>query len=107
MTRGKDVQAMSAPSEPMVAVRGERKRRRRRIRVSRDGLSTLAFLLPLLLVFGVSVVILLRVIPGPHSEQDYLVAGGVATFVTMLALFVVLITTWVKAPNVFYRKPKG
>jgi multiple sugar transport system permease protein len=37
----------------MVAVRGERKRRRRRIRVSRDGLSTLAFLLPLLLVFGV------------------------------------------------------
>ena len=44
---------MSAPSEPMVAVRGERKRRRRRIRVSRDGLSTLAFLLPLLLVFGV------------------------------------------------------
>src|ERR1035437_4365657 len=43
---------MSAPSEPTVAGRGKLERRRRRIRVSRDGLSTLAFLLPLLLVFG-------------------------------------------------------
>lgn len=71
------------------------------------GLRVFILSVALLLVFGVSVVILLRVIPGPHSEQDYLVAGGVATFVTMLALFVVLITTWVKAPNVFYRKRKG
>jgi multisubunit Na+/H+ antiporter MnhF subunit len=68
------------------------------------GLRVLILSLALLLVFAASVVILLRVIPGPHTEQDFLVAGGVATFVTMLALFVVLITTWVKAPNVFYRK---
>ena len=68
------------------------------------GLRVLILSLALLLVFAASVVILLRVIPGPHTEQDYLVAGGVATFVTMLALFVVLITTWVKASDVFYRK---
>src|ERR1035437_882125 len=53
MTRRKaDAPAMSSQAEPRVAVRGERKRRRRRIRVSRDGLSTLLFLLPLLLIFG-------------------------------------------------------
>ena len=59
------------------------------------------------MIFGSSVAILLRVLPGPHTEKDYLIAGGIATLVTMLALFIVLITTWVKAPNVFYRKRKG
>jgi multiple sugar transport system permease protein len=43
---------MSAPSGSTVAVRGKLERRRRRTRVSRDGLSTLVFLLPLLLIFG-------------------------------------------------------
>ena len=43
---------MSSPAERRVAAGGERKRRRPRIRVSRDGLSTLAFLLPMLLIFG-------------------------------------------------------
>ena len=70
------------------------------------GLRVLILTVALLLVFGVSVTVLLQVIPGPHTEKDYLVAGGIATFATMFALFVVLITTWVKAPNVFYRKPK-
>ena len=71
------------------------------------GLRVLILSLALSLVFAASVAILLRVIPGPHTEQDYLVAGGVATFVTMMALFVVLTTTWVKAPDVFYRKRNG
>ena len=43
---------MSAPSESTVAVRGKLQHRRRRVRVSKDGLITLLFLLPLLLVFG-------------------------------------------------------
>jgi multiple sugar transport system permease protein len=43
---------MSSPSGSTVAVRGKLERRRSRIRVSRNGLSTLVFLLPLLLVFG-------------------------------------------------------
>jgi hypothetical protein len=70
------------------------------------GLRVLILAVALLLVFGVSAAVLLQVIPSPHTEMDYLVAGGIATFATMLVLFVVLITTWVKAPNVFYRKPK-
>jgi multiple sugar transport system permease protein len=43
---------MSAPSESTVAVRGKLQHRRRRVRVSKDGLITLLFLLPLLVVFG-------------------------------------------------------
>ncbi|HEX7544900.1 MAG TPA: sugar ABC transporter permease [Candidatus Limnocylindrales bacterium] len=43
---------MSSPAVRTVAAVGERTRRRPRIRVSRDGLSTLAFLLPMLLIFG-------------------------------------------------------
>lgn len=42
---------MSSPAEPTAAARG--RHRQRLIRVSRDGLSTLVFLLPLLIVFGV------------------------------------------------------
>jgi multiple sugar transport system permease protein len=44
---------MSSRAEPTSAASGSRKRRTRRPWLSRDGLSTLAFLLPLLLVFGV------------------------------------------------------
>ncbi len=69
-------------------------------------LRVLILAVALLLVFGVSVTILLAIIPGPHTEKDFLVAGGVATLVTMLTLFFVIITTWVKVPNVFYRKRK-
>jgi uncharacterized BrkB/YihY/UPF0761 family membrane protein len=71
------------------------------------GLRVLILTVALLMVFGASVAILLRILPSPHTETDYLIAGGIATFVIMLALFIVLITTWVKAPNVFYRKRKG
>ena len=43
---------MSSPAERTVAANGERSRRRLRVRVSRDGLSTLLFLLPVLVIFG-------------------------------------------------------
>src|SRR5271157_5006228 len=43
---------MSARVEPIVAASGVRKRRVALTWVSRDGLSTLAFLLPLLVIFG-------------------------------------------------------
>jgi len=41
---------MSSPAEPTAAARG--RRRSRSIKIDRDGLSTLVFLLPLLVVFG-------------------------------------------------------
>src|SRR5664280_1572916 len=43
---------MNPPAEPMVATSRNKKRRRPLGLVSRDGLSTLVFLLPLLVIFG-------------------------------------------------------
>ena len=56
------------------------------------------------IVFCVAAAVMLKVVPGPHSARDYLVIGASATMVSMGALFVVLITGFVKTPNVFYKK---
>ncbi len=45
------------------------------------------------LLFGLTVALLLYVIPGPRKSTDYLVIGAVATFVCLLLLFVILIST--------------
>jgi hypothetical protein len=58
----------------------------------------------ILLVFAVVVTVLLRVMPGPLRQMDYLVIGAVATFASMLLLFLILTTTWIKSPNTFYKK---
>jgi len=58
------------------------------------------------LVFASVAAILGRVMPKPLKDTDYLVIGAVATFVALLALFTVLITTWVKAPDVFFKRRK-
>ncbi len=57
----------------------------------------------LLLTFTIVAAILLRLMPGPLKETDYLVVGGVATMVSMLALFVALITTTLKSPDPFFK----
>ena len=50
------------------------------------------------IVFVVTLAVGLRLLPGPHSETDYLVVGSVATFLCLGVLFAVLITTWIKKP---------
>ena len=57
-----------------------------------------------IVIFAAVAAILLQVIPGPHESTDYLVIGTLATFVSLLVLFVVLIKTWVKVPDLFGRK---
>ena len=57
------------------------------------------------IVFAVTVAIGLKILPEPHSETDYLVVGSVATFLSLGVLFAVLITTWIKTPEVFFKKP--
>ena len=69
-------------------------------------LRILILCLALLFIFGASVAVLMRVLPGPHTEMDYLVIGAVATFATLLALFLALITTWVKSPDIFFKRRK-
>jgi hypothetical protein len=55
-------------------------------------------------VFASAVLILLRAMPGPYKPLDYVVIGAIATFASMLTLFVVLITTWAKPGGVIFRK---
>ncbi len=57
---------------------------------------TLWLALGLLVVFALTVVVLLTVMPGPHKATDYLVIGAVATLLCLLLLFVVLINTVAK-----------
>jgi cytochrome c oxidase assembly factor CtaG len=68
------------------------------------GLRILGLFVAVLMVFGVVVAIGLRLLPGPHTETDYLVVGSVATFIALGVLFVVLITSYVKSPDVFFKR---
>ena len=56
------------------------------------------------IAFVVTVAIGLRLLPGPHSETDYLVVGSIATFLSLGVLFAVLITTWIRSSEVFFKK---
>lgn len=56
------------------------------------------------IVFCITLAIGLKLLPGPHTETDYLVVGSVATFLCLGVLFAVLITTWIRTPNVFFKK---
>ena len=68
------------------------------------GLRVLGLFAAILLVFAVVVAIGLQLLPSPHSETDYLVVGSVATFIALGVLFVVLITSYVKSPDVFFKR---
>jgi len=68
------------------------------------GLRVLGLIAAVLVVFGTVVAIGLRLLPEPHSETDYLVIGSVATFIALGVLFVVLITSYVKSPEVFFKR---
>jgi predicted outer membrane lipoprotein len=57
-------------------------------------------------VFVVVAAILLRLMPAPLRESDYLVIGSVATLVSLLALFVVLVSTSMKSSDIFFKKRK-
>lgn len=54
--------------------------------------------------FTISSLLLTRSIPPPLASADFLVAGAVATFVTLGVLFVIVITTYIRDPDTFYRK---
>lgn len=67
---------------------------------------TLILALGLIAVFGVTVGVLLNVMPGPHKPTDYLVIGAVATLLCLLLLFIVLINTMAKRPSAPYKGQK-
>jgi len=57
-----------------------------------------------LIVFGVVGAILLRVLPGPHRSTDFFVIGTVSTLAALGALFVAVITGWLKSRDIFYKR---
>ena len=60
----------------------------------------------ILAIFGVTVAVLMQLMPGPHKETDYLVIGGVATLVSLLAVFVVMASTVYRSSDTFFKKRK-
>lgn len=58
----------------------------------------------IVVVFGVTVAVALQVVPGPHSETDYLVIGSVATLLALVVVFVVLMVTSPKAGGLFFKR---
>ena len=58
-------------------------------------------------LFGGVALGMLLALPRPHTSTDYMIAGGLATMVTMLALFGVLLSTQSKVADSFFkRRPK-
>ena len=57
-------------------------------------------------VFGVAALVMLQLMPAPLKDSDYLVIGSVATLVSLLVMFLVLIATRLKSPDLFFKKRK-
>jgi uncharacterized membrane protein len=57
-------------------------------------------------LFGISTVVLTQVLPGPHTERDYFIIGCLSTLVALFVLFLILISTWLKTPNPFFKRRK-
>jgi Na+/melibiose symporter-like transporter len=58
-------------------------------------------------LFGISTFALIQLLPGPHSERDYFIIGCLATLISLFAMFLILIKTWIKAPNLFGKRRKA
>lgn len=57
-------------------------------------------------VFGVAALVMTRLMPAPLKDSDYLVIGSVATLVSLLVMFLVLVSTRLKSPDLFFKKRK-
>ena len=55
----------------------------------------------IVVVFALCVVGLLQIIRGPHTPLDYLVIGSLATLVTLVILFAIVVGI---APGTFFRR---
>jgi len=49
---------------------------------------------------------MLAIMPAPLKDSDYLVIGSVATLVSLLVMFLVLVATRLKSPDLFFKKRK-
>ncbi|MBZ5636079.1 MAG: hypothetical protein LAO55_23370 [Acidobacteriia bacterium] len=57
-------------------------------------------------VFAVAAAVMVAIMPAPLKDSDYLVIGSIATLVSLLVMFLVLIATRLKSPDPFFKKRK-
>ena len=57
-------------------------------------------------LFGISITVLTQLLPGPHTERDYFIIGCLSTLVSLFVLFLIVISTWLKTPNPFFKRRK-
>jgi len=55
-------------------------------------------------VFVVIAAVMMRFMPAPLKESDYVVIGSVATLMALGAVFLVLVSTTLKSTDVFFKK---
>jgi amino acid transporter len=55
-------------------------------------------------VFAVAAAVIVAIMPSPLKDTDYLVIGSIATLVSLLVMFLVLIATRLKSPDPFLKK---
>jgi hypothetical protein len=67
---------------------------------------TISLTLALVFIFAAVAGIMLKVMPAPLKDSDYLIIGSVATMVSLLLLFVLLIATSGRASTVFFKRRK-
>ena len=59
-----------------------------------------------LCVFGVAAAVMVQFMPPPLKDTDYLVIGSVATLAALLVMFLALLATRLKSPDMFFKKRK-
>jgi hypothetical protein len=67
---------------------------------------TLVLVSGVLCVFVVVAAIMLKVMPAPLKDSDFLVIGSVATLVSLLTLFFGLVSTSLKSSDTFFKRRK-
>ena len=60
--------------------------------------------LALAALFAGVVLAMLLALPRPYMPADYMMAGGLATMITMLAFFAVLVATRFRGSDAFYKR---
>ncbi len=66
----------------------------------------LSLALAMVLVFAAVAGIMLKLMPAPLKDSDYLIIGSLATLVSLLILFVLVVTTSGQASSVFFKRRK-
>jgi hypothetical protein len=67
---------------------------------------TLSLALAVVFIFGAVAAVMLKVMPAPLKDSDYLIVGSVATMVSLVMLFLLVVRTSGKASGVFFKRRK-